>query len=159
VGTARSSSASHCTLRGWAGGTGGGETVRWEPISETSRKTLRKILAFAAVVEVSPGVALMIDPAIVIALLLGAEVSAAGLLLGRFSASRCSRWYWRAGRDLTNESSWKGGKAQRLPPHGLVACVRDWSHSSFNPYGAQGVHVADCAGHGALRPSVWEQGG
>jgi hypothetical protein len=53
-------------------------------MSETSRNTLRKILAFAAVVEVGTGFALMIAPAIVIALLLGAGVSAAGWLLGRF---------------------------------------------------------------------------
>ena len=42
-----------------------------------------KILAFAAVVEVGTGLALMIDPAIVVRLLLGVEVSGAGLLLGR----------------------------------------------------------------------------
>ena len=35
-------------------------------MSETSRNTLRKTLAFAAVVEVSTGLVLMIDPAIVV---------------------------------------------------------------------------------------------
>jgi len=44
---------------------------------------LRKILAFAAVVEVGTGLVLMIDPAIVVRLLLGTEVSGAGTLLGR----------------------------------------------------------------------------
>jgi len=44
---------------------------------------LRKILACAAVVEVGTGLVLMIDPAIVVTLLLGAEVSGAGTLLGR----------------------------------------------------------------------------
>ena len=44
---------------------------------------LRKILAFAAVVEVGTGLVLMIDPVIVIALLLGAEASGAGSVLGR----------------------------------------------------------------------------
>jgi hypothetical protein len=52
-------------------------------VSETSRNTLGKILAFAAVVEVGTGLALMIDPAIVVTLLLGAEVSGVGMLLGR----------------------------------------------------------------------------
>ena len=52
-------------------------------MSETSRNTPRKTLAFAAVVEVSTGLVLMIDPAIVVTLLLGAEVSGAGTLLGR----------------------------------------------------------------------------
>ena len=44
---------------------------------------LRKILAFAAVVEVGTGLVLMIDPAIVVTLLLGADVSGVGMLLGR----------------------------------------------------------------------------
>jgi hypothetical protein len=52
-------------------------------VSETSLNTLGKILAFAAVVEVGTGLVLMIDPAIVVKLLLGAEVSGAGILLGR----------------------------------------------------------------------------
>jgi Ca2+/Na+ antiporter len=53
-------------------------------VSESSLNTLGKILAFAAVVEVGTGLALMIDPAIVATLLLGADVSGAGTLLGRF---------------------------------------------------------------------------
>jgi Ca2+/Na+ antiporter len=52
-------------------------------VSETSLNTPRKILAFAAVVEVGTGLVLMIDPATVVTLLLGAEVSGAGTLLGR----------------------------------------------------------------------------
>jgi Ca2+/Na+ antiporter len=53
--------------------------VDWTaPVSETSHNTLRKILAFAAVVEVGTGLVLMIDPAIVVTLLLGVEVSGAG---------------------------------------------------------------------------------
>ena len=52
-------------------------------MSETSLNTLRKILGFAAVVEVGTGLALMIDPAIVVALLLGADVSDMGTQLGR----------------------------------------------------------------------------
>ena len=52
-------------------------------MSETSRNTLRKILAFAAVVEFGTGFLLVIDPTIVVTLLLGAEVSGAGILLGR----------------------------------------------------------------------------
>jgi Ca2+/Na+ antiporter len=52
-------------------------------VSETSLNTLRKILAFAAVVEVGTGLVLMIDPTIVVTLLLGAEVAGAGTLLAR----------------------------------------------------------------------------
>jgi len=61
----------------------GGETVRRVPVNETSLNTQRKILAFAAVVEVGTGLFLMIDPAIVVKLLIGAEVSGLGTLLGR----------------------------------------------------------------------------
>src|SRR5271167_1103471 len=45
--------------------------------------TLGKILGFAAVVEAGTGLALMISPAFVVALLVGREVSGAGTLLGR----------------------------------------------------------------------------
>jgi len=44
---------------------------------------LRRTLAFAAVVEVGTGLVLMLDPAIVVRLLLGAEVSGEGTVLGR----------------------------------------------------------------------------
>lgn len=54
------------------------------PVSDTSLNTQRKLLAFAAVVEVGTGLVLMIDPAIVVTLLLGAEVSGVATLLGRF---------------------------------------------------------------------------
>lgn len=49
----------------------------------SSINTLRKILAFAAVVEFGTGLVLLFDPAIVVALLLGADVSGVGTLLGR----------------------------------------------------------------------------
>jgi len=52
-------------------------------MSETSLNTPRKILAFAAVVEVGTGLLLLIDPALVVKLLLGADVSGVGILLGR----------------------------------------------------------------------------
>jgi len=42
-----------------------------------------KILAFSAVAETGTGLILMIDPALVVNLLLGAEVSGMGILLGR----------------------------------------------------------------------------
>jgi hypothetical protein len=48
-----------------------------------NRIALGKILAFAAVVEAGTGLALIICPALVVALLVGAEVSGAGTLLGR----------------------------------------------------------------------------
>jgi hypothetical protein len=52
-------------------------------MSEASLNTPRKILAFAAVVEAGTGLVLMIDPALVVKLLLGADVSGVGILLGR----------------------------------------------------------------------------
>jgi hypothetical protein len=42
-----------------------------------------KILAFAAAVEVGTGLALMANPAIVVRLLLGMEISVVGTMLGR----------------------------------------------------------------------------
>ena len=52
-------------------------------MSEASLSALGKVLAFAAVVEVGTGVALMIAPAIVIALLMGGEASGAFTPIGR----------------------------------------------------------------------------
>jgi Ca2+/Na+ antiporter len=52
-------------------------------MSETSRNALGKILGFAAVVEVGTGLVLIIHPAIVVALLVGVDISGAGILLGR----------------------------------------------------------------------------
>jgi Ca2+/Na+ antiporter len=52
-------------------------------VSETNLSQSKKVLAFAAVVEVGTGLVLMIDPAIAVRLLLGAEVSGVGPLLGR----------------------------------------------------------------------------
>jgi Ca2+/Na+ antiporter len=53
-------------------------------VSATRLNSLRKILAFAAVVEFGTGLALMIDPATVVLLLLGANGSGGGTPLGRF---------------------------------------------------------------------------
>jgi len=50
---------------------------------ETKRTPLTEILAVAAVVEVGTGFALIIAPGVVVALLLGAEVSGVGTALGR----------------------------------------------------------------------------
>ena len=52
-------------------------------MSEASVKPLKKILAFAALVEVGTGLILMIRPAVVVTLLLGVDVSGTGILLGR----------------------------------------------------------------------------
>ncbi len=52
-------------------------------MNETSLTTPSRILGFAAVAEVGTGLVLMIHPAIVVTLLLGAEFSGAGTLLGR----------------------------------------------------------------------------
>jgi hypothetical protein len=54
-----------------------------EPAPEASLSLLAKILAFAAAVELCTGLALMTVPAIVATLLLGAELSGAGTLVGR----------------------------------------------------------------------------
>jgi len=53
-------------------------------VSETGLDTPRKILAVAAVVEIGTGIVLMLDPAIVLALLLGADGSGEERSLGRF---------------------------------------------------------------------------
>jgi hypothetical protein len=52
-------------------------------MGETTFSTPGKILVVAAVVEVGTGLVLMIDPAFVGALLLGADVSGTATLLGR----------------------------------------------------------------------------
>jgi len=52
-------------------------------VSETSLQNQRKILAFAAIVEIGTGLALIVDPAIVVALLVGANLSGVGPVLGR----------------------------------------------------------------------------
>ena len=54
-------------------------------MSETSRNTLSKILAFTAVLEIATGLCLMIWPALVIFLLLGVREPGEGLVLGRFA--------------------------------------------------------------------------
>jgi Ca2+/Na+ antiporter len=53
-------------------------------VSEANLSTLRKIVTFAAVVEVCTGLALMVAPAIVVASLLGVNESGACMPLGRF---------------------------------------------------------------------------
>jgi hypothetical protein len=53
-------------------------------VTETSLNTLKKILAFAAVVEMGTGLALMIDPRMVVALLLGPNAPVEEIPLGRF---------------------------------------------------------------------------
>ena len=52
-------------------------------MNDTSLNLQRKILCFAAIVEVGTGLILMIDPAIVVKLLIGSEVSGSATLLGR----------------------------------------------------------------------------
>jgi len=44
---------------------------------------LKKLLYFAAIVEIGTGLALLLDPAIVVTLLLGTDVSGVGIPLGR----------------------------------------------------------------------------
>jgi len=52
-------------------------------MSETRLNPLGKVLAFAAVVEAGTGLVLIFDPAVVVTLLLGTQVSGVGTLLGR----------------------------------------------------------------------------
>ncbi len=54
-------------------------------VTETSLNTLKKILAFAAVVEMGTGLALMIDPSMVVWLLLGPNPPVAEIPLGRLT--------------------------------------------------------------------------
>jgi hypothetical protein len=54
-------------------------------VSETSPSTSMKVLVFAVVVELGTGLALMIDPALVIALLVGESKSSEGMQLGRLA--------------------------------------------------------------------------
>jgi len=52
-------------------------------MSETSHTFQRKILTFAAVVEIGTGLALMMDPRIVVALLVGANAPVEEIPMGR----------------------------------------------------------------------------
>jgi hypothetical protein len=74
----------HCDNLG-DGESGGGEPGRTAPVNETSPNTSMKVLVFAAVVEIGTGLALMIDPALVIALLVGESKSTEGTQLGRLA--------------------------------------------------------------------------
>jgi hypothetical protein len=67
-------------------------------MNDTSLNLQRKILCFAAIVEVGTGLILMIDPAIVVKLLIGSEVSGRRRCSVDVSVLRCSRWGWRAVR-------------------------------------------------------------
>ena len=58
--------------------------MRRDSVSGPSPNVLTKILAFAAVVEIGTGLALMIDPALVVRLLVGANETGEGMQLGRF---------------------------------------------------------------------------
>jgi hypothetical protein len=53
-------------------------------MKESSRSTLSKILAFASIVEVATGLALMIDPRFVVALLVGPNAPVEEIPMGRF---------------------------------------------------------------------------
>jgi hypothetical protein len=52
-------------------------------VSEANLDAPKKLLAFATVVEVGTAVVLIVDPAIVVRLLLGTDVSGAAMPLGR----------------------------------------------------------------------------
>jgi hypothetical protein len=61
----------------------GVKTFQTTSMSEPNLSNQRMILAFAAVAEAGTGLVLMVDPALVARLLLGAEVAGTGILLGR----------------------------------------------------------------------------
>jgi len=61
----------------------GRDAVRTVRVNKGALHTLMKILAFAAAVEVGTGLVLLVNPAIVVRLLLGTEVSGVGTMLGR----------------------------------------------------------------------------
>jgi hypothetical protein len=52
-------------------------------LNNGSRNLLRKVLVFSGATEIGTGVAFMAVPAIVVTLLLGADVAGVGVLLGR----------------------------------------------------------------------------
>ena len=52
-------------------------------MNEKDRSTLRKILVFASIAEGGTGLVLMADPALVVALLIGAPLLGAGVAAGR----------------------------------------------------------------------------
>jgi len=52
-------------------------------MTETSRNTLGRILVFAAIVEVGTGLALLFDPRMVVALLVGANTPVEEIPMGR----------------------------------------------------------------------------
>jgi hypothetical protein len=52
-------------------------------MSKANRNTLGRLLAFASLAEVGTGLLLMFDPAIVVQLLIGVDVSGVAILLGR----------------------------------------------------------------------------
>src|SRR5277367_4371441 len=54
-------------------------------VSETSLDKRGKILAFAVIVEIGTGLALMFDPGRVAALLVGADLASVGIVLGRWA--------------------------------------------------------------------------
>ena len=58
-------------------------TFELGPSQMTAAEMSMKIPAFAAVAEAGTGLVLLIDPAIVVTLLLGAEISGVGTALGR----------------------------------------------------------------------------
>jgi hypothetical protein len=54
-------------------------------VSKTSLDKRGKILAFAVIVEIGTGLALMFDPGLVAALLVGADLASVGIVLGRWA--------------------------------------------------------------------------
>lgn len=50
---------------------------------ETRLRLSRKVLAFTVIVEIGTGLVLLIDPALVVAVLVGAELSGVGMVAGR----------------------------------------------------------------------------
>ena len=74
--------------------------------------TLRKILAFSSVLEAGTALLLMFDPALVVRLLVGAEISGIAAVLGRcfgitLLALSLACWPGRE-RNQSNAGAWRG---------------------------------------------------
>lgn len=86
----------------------------------------RGLLAFASIIEIGTGLVLLLDPAIVVDLLLGAEVAGVGTVLGRCFgiALLALGWACLPGADR-RESAAAAGRAM-LAYNALIALYLGW---------------------------------
>ncbi len=97
------------------------------PVSEAGRNLLRKVLVFAAVVEIGTGVAFMVDPAIVVTLLLGVDVARRGdPTRPMFRHRACRARNRRAGRAGTPPQARRPALRAMLVYNALIAAFLAW---------------------------------